>query len=90
MPLFNPPHPGTTLLEDVLPALNIALGDLATRLGVPHTTLSNVAHGKAPIEPNLARRLERAGISTARLWLAVQAEYDRWHAQHPAQPTRSY
>lgn len=34
----------------------------------------------------LAIRLERAGVSTARAWLMMQANYDLAHAMHREQP----
>jgi antitoxin HigA-1 len=86
MVMFNPPHPGETLLEDVLPALNMSCTELARRLGYARETLSRIMHGHAPISPDLAVRLERAGIGRARLWLAVQADYDLWQAEHREQP----
>ncbi|CDZ93850.1 HigA family addiction module antitoxin [Pseudomonas saudiphocaensis] len=86
MVMFNPPHPGETLLEDVLPELGISIAELARRLGFARETLSRVLHGHAPISPDLAVRLELAGIGTARTWLGVQADYDLWQAQHRAQP----
>ncbi|WP_082616895.1 HigA family addiction module antitoxin [Massilia sp. Root418] len=86
MPLHNPPHPGSVLLRDVLPALDMTCTEFARRLGIARETLSRIMHGRAPISPDLAVRLERAGISTARMWLAVQAEYDLWHAARKPQP----
>ncbi|PTQ66917.1 HigA family addiction module antitoxin [Pseudomonas sp. GV071] len=86
MVMFNPPHPGETLLEDVLPALNISITEFAKHLGFARETLSRILHGHAPISPDLAVRLELAGISTARMWLAVQADYDIWQARHRPQP----
>jgi addiction module HigA family antidote len=84
--MFNPPHPGETLLEDVLPALNMTGTEFARRLGFARETLSRIMHGRAPISPDLAVRLERAGIGSARTWLAVQADYDLWQAEHREQP----
>lgn len=86
MVMFNPPHPGETLLEDVLPALHLSIAELARRLGFARETLSRILHGHAPISPDLAVRLELAGIGTARTWLGVQADYDLWQAQHRQQP----
>jgi addiction module HigA family antidote len=86
MVMFNPPHPGETLLEDVLPALGISIAELARRLGFARETLSRILHGRAPISPDLAVRLELAGIGTARVWLGVQADYDLWQARHREQP----
>lgn len=86
MVVHNPPHPGETLREDLLPALEISKTDLARRLGVARETLSRILNGRAPISPDLAVRLERAGIGKARIWLGVQADYDLWQAEHRPQP----
>ena len=86
MPLHNPPHPGETLREDVLPALGLTVKAFASHLGFSREALSRVLHGRAAISPDLAIRLEMAGISPARLWLAIQADYDIWQARHRQQP----
>lgn len=86
MVMFNPPHPGETLREDVLPALAMTATELARRLGLARETLSRIMHGHAPISPDLAVRLERAGIGKARTWMAGQTDYDLWQAEHRAQP----
>ncbi|MDY0832289.1 HigA family addiction module antitoxin [Pseudomonas sp. SED1] len=86
MGMHNPPHPGGILLEDVIPALGITITEMARRLGFARETLSRILHGHAPISPDLAVRLERAGISKARLWLSMQSAYDLWQAEHRDQP----
>jgi len=86
MTMFNPPHPGETLREDVLPALNLKIAALARHLGYGREHLSRVLHGRAPLSPDLAVRLERAGIGRARTWLAVQADYDIWQSEQREQP----
>jgi addiction module HigA family antidote len=49
-----------------------------------------VLNGRAGISPALALRLEKAGISSARAWLAMQANYDLWQAmQHEQPPVRA-
>ena len=48
------------------------MSEAAQRLGVSRVTLSRVINEHASISPNLARRLELAGIGTARLWLDMQ------------------
>jgi addiction module HigA family antidote len=72
----NPPHPGELLREDVVAELNLTVAETAARLGVSRVTLSRVLHGHAAVSPNLAIRLERAGVGTARSWLAMQTNYD--------------
>jgi addiction module HigA family antidote len=76
MVMNTPVHPGEVLREDVLAELGLGVGEAAERLGVSRVTLSRVLHGHARISPNLAVRLEQAGVSTARAWLAMQAAHD--------------
>jgi plasmid maintenance system antidote protein VapI len=45
--MFNPPHPGLTLRDDILPALNLQVSEEAIQLGVYRTTLSKVLNGRA-------------------------------------------
>ncbi len=47
--MFNPPHPGLTLRDDILPALNLQIGEAAAQLGVDRTTLSKVLNGRAAV-----------------------------------------
>ena len=72
----NPVHPGEILREDVLAALGLSVSEAASRLGISRVTLSRVLHGHARISPNLAVRLEGAGVGTARTWLAMQTAHD--------------
>ena len=82
----HPPHPGELLREDVLAELGLPVKEAAQRLGISRVTLSRVLHGHAAISPSLALRLERAGVGTARAWLAMQANYDLAHARQQEQP----
>jgi addiction module HigA family antidote len=83
----NHPHPGELLREDVLLPLGIEVTDAAQRLGMSRTTLSRVINGRAGISPDLAVRLERAGVSTARFWMTLQANYELSKAERRKQPT---
>ncbi len=58
------------------PTSGLSVGEAASRLGISRVTLSRVLHGHARISPNLAVRLEEAGVGTARAWLAMQSAYD--------------
>lgn len=87
--MFNPPHPGETLREDVLPALGLTVTDAARQLGVTRTTLSRILNGHAGISPDMARRIEawlgpeRGGRAV--VWLGMQMDFDLWLAeQRPA------
>ncbi|PIV32938.1 MAG: addiction module antidote protein, HigA family [Lysobacterales bacterium CG02_land_8_20_14_3_00_62_12] len=82
----NPPHPGELLREDVLLPLGLEVTDAAQRLGVSRTTLSRVINGRAGISPDLAIRLQRAGVSTARFWMTLQTNYELSQAEQRTQP----
>lgn len=81
MAMFNPPHPGEALREDVLPALGLSITALASHLGYSRGQLSTVLNCRAAISADLAWRLEMAGLGSARMYLAEQAAYDLWQAQ---------
>lgn len=86
MRMHKPPHPGTLLREDVLVPLGIEVTDAAQRLGMSRTTLSRVINARAGISPDLAIRLERAGVSTARFWMTLQTNYELAQAERRKQP----
>ena len=56
--MHNPPHPGATLREDVLPALGLTVTAAAKQLGVTRAALSRVLNEHAAISPSMALRLE--------------------------------
>ncbi|WP_017906430.1 HigA family addiction module antitoxin [Pseudomonas asplenii] len=85
MAMHNPPHPGV-MIKEMLPELNIKIAEMARRLHFSREMLSRVINGRAPISPDLAVRLERSGLSTARFWLGLQLNYDLWRAEHREQP----
>lgn len=76
MTMKTPVHPGEILREDVLTDLGLSVSEAASRLGVSRVALSRVLHGHARISPNLAVRLEHAGVGTARAWLGMQTAHD--------------
>ncbi len=91
--MFNPPHPGLTLRDDILPALNLQVGEAAAHLGVDRTTLSKVVNGRASISPLMALRIERwlgrDHGGAAEVWLAQQAAYDLWQARVAAKANKT-
>jgi antitoxin HigA-1 len=85
MHMHNPPHPGETLREDVLPALGLTVTNAAAALGVTRTAFSRIVNERAGISPDMALRLEAwLGVENggrADLWVAQQAAYDLWQAR---------
>ncbi|WP_019933839.1 HigA family addiction module antitoxin [Oceanimonas smirnovii] len=84
--MINPPHPGELLREDVIAELGLSVMETAERLGMSGVALSHVLNGRAAISPDLALRLEMAGVSTARAWLTMQMNYDLAQAKQRPQP----
>lgn len=62
--MFNPPHPGLTLRDEVLPALGLGVTQAAEQLDVSRVALSRVLNGRAAISPKMALRIEA--------WLGVE------------------
>ncbi len=88
--IHNPPHPGETLRDDVLPALGLTVTEAARQLGVTRAALSRVLNGRAAISPDMALRLE-AWLGSeqggrAELWLSQQMAYDVWQARQKPRP----
>ena len=88
--MFNPPYPGETLKEDVLPALGLSVTEAAAQLGVTRAALSRVLNGRAAISPEMALRLEGwLGVENggrADAWIGQQAAYDLWKARKAGMP----
>ena len=88
--MHNPPHPGETLREDVLPALGLTVTDAAKQLGVTRAALSRVLNEHAAISPEMALRLEGwLGVENggrADVWIVQQAAYDLWQVRKAGAP----
>ena len=83
MNMFNPPHPGETIKEDILPALGLSVTEAALQIGVTRVTLSRVINGKAGISIDLALKLEKwLNGPSADVWLGMQINHDLWHARN--------
>ncbi len=92
--MHNPPHPGLTLRDDILPALGLQVGVAAAQLYVDRTTLSKVLNGRAAISPAMALRIERwlgrDHGGAAEVWIAQQAAYDLWQARQTIKAAKSF
>jgi plasmid maintenance system antidote protein VapI len=63
--MFDPPHPGEMLREDVLPEMGLTVTEAASQIGVSRVALSRVLNG-----------VENGG--RAEIWLIQQLAYDLW------------
>ena len=83
--MFEPPHPGEILREDVFPEMDLTVTEAASQIGVSRVALSRVLNGRAAISPDMALRLEAwLGVENggrAETWLTHQLVYDLWRAR---------
>ena len=86
IPMLHPVHPGVNILFGCLGVVGedegaITVAEAAAKLGVSSEALQRVVDGHAPVTPDLARRMEAAGWSTAEFWMRLQASYDEAFAK---------
>ena len=74
--LIRPPHPGETILEDILKPLGMSVNQLAKALGVTAARLNDIVRGRRGITADTALRLARYLGTSAEFWLGLQLEYD--------------
>ena len=83
--MHNPPHPGSILREDVLPALGLSVTEAARQIGVTRVALSRVLNGHSGISPEMALKIEDwLGVEhggRAEMWTGMQLDYDMWRAR---------
>ncbi|MCL2160807.1 MAG: HigA family addiction module antitoxin [Betaproteobacteria bacterium] len=90
--MFDPPHPGAFLRNEVLPALGLSVTEAARQLGVSRVMLSRLINGRAGVSAEMALRLEawlktpEGGGPSAEMFLRMQASYDLWQAEHSGKP----
>ena len=80
-PTRAPTHPGAILREDVLPALDVSVSDVAKALGVSRQQLHRILAETAPVTPEMALRIGKFCGNGPELWLRMQVSYDLWHAR---------
>lgn len=81
MAMHNPPHPGAFIAAVYLEPNGLSGRELAVTLGVAPSTLNRVLKGASGISPEMALRLSKAVGRSPESWLALQANYDLWHAR---------
>jgi addiction module HigA family antidote len=79
--MFNPPHPGEVLREEILKPLGLTVTASARLLGVSRKSLSQIVNCQGGITPEMAIRLEMAFKPSAESWLKHQAIYDLWQTR---------
>ena len=76
MRMYNPPHPGVFLKEEVIDPLDLTVTTASKILGVTRPALSKLLNGRASLSPEMALRFEKAfGLKMDTL-LRMQTSYD--------------
>ncbi len=81
MGMHNPPHPGEFIRELYVDPYGLSIRKVASSLGVSPSTLNRVLNGTNSVSPEMALRLSKALGRSAESWLALQDQYDLWHAR---------
>lgn len=81
MAIHNPPHPGEFLREIYITPSAISVRKVAEGLGVSPSTLNRLLNGESNISPEMALRLSKTLGRSPESWLAMQDQYDLWHAR---------
>ena len=81
MAMHNPPHPGEFIQATYMEPFSMSCRFLATKLNVAASTLNRVLKQQSGISPEMALRLSKALGRSPESWLAMQDNYDLWHAR---------
>ena len=69
-------HPGALLREDVIPALDRPLAEIARLLGTSRQTLHSILTERQPVTPLMALKLGKLCGNGPDLWMRLQARWD--------------
>ena len=81
MIMHNPPHPGEFIRETYIEPFNLSVRQVALKLAVSPSTLTRLLNGGSNISPVMALRLAKTLGRSPESWLALQDQYDLWHAK---------
>ena len=81
MVMHNPPHPGEFIREVYVAPYEVSVRRIANNLDVSPSTLNRLLKGQSNISPEMALRLSKALGRSPESWLAMQDNYDLWHAR---------
>ena len=81
MAMHNPPHPGEFIREVYITPYDISARKVAESLDVSPSTLNRLLNGGSNVSPEMALRLSKAFGRSPESWLAMQDQYDLWHAR---------
>ena len=80
-PKRKPTHPGETLREDVLPALQMTQTEFAKRIGVSRLSVSELLLEKRALTADMAMRVGKLTGTSPESWLRMQEALDLWELE---------
>lgn len=81
MAMYNPPHPGEFIREVYITPFGFSVRKVAESLNVSPSTLNRLLNSESNISPEMALRLAKGLGRSAESWMAMQDQYDLWHAK---------
>jgi len=78
MAMYNPPHPGEVIREEILKPLGLSVAETAQHSGINQDILSQVLNEQCALTPEMAYRLSLLFKPSGESWLRQQAAYDIW------------
>ena len=81
MSMYNPPHPGEFIREVYLEPFKLSYRSVALKLKVSPSTFLRLIKGQSNVSPEMALRLSKGLGRSAESWLAMQGNYNLWHAR---------
>jgi addiction module HigA family antidote len=79
--MYNPPHPGEFIREVFLEPLGVSHRAVAAKLKVSPSTFTRLINGQSNVSPEMALRLSKTLGRSPESWLAMQNNFDLWHAR---------
>lgn len=81
MAMYNPPHPGEFIKEIYVQPFALSARKVAEHLKVSPSTFNRLLNGESNVSPEMALRLAKVLGRSPESWLAMQDQYDLWHAE---------
>lgn len=78
MHMYNPPHPGVILKEEILPNLGLTADEFAAHAGISRVDFCNVLDSRSGVSSEMDIKLSEALGQPAGLWINMQNAYDLW------------
>ncbi len=82
MSIHNPPHPGEFIREVYLEPFGVSYRSVAGKLKVSPSTFNRLINRDSNVSPEMALRLAKTLGRSPESWLAMQNQYDLWHAKN--------